>query len=101
MVGSRLGTHALWTVALSAVITLLALAPMILPGDRPLDSFRHPLRGTGEIGEVVANPLAPPSPRQREPAEPDRAQPRPHRRLAHCLGRARRHGFFIGSPARS
>ena len=53
-VGSRLGTHALWTIALSVVITLLALAPLVLPGDRPLDSLPAPLRGTAQAGEIVA-----------------------------------------------
>ena len=58
-VGSRLGTHALWTIALSVVITLLALAPLVLPGNRPLDSLPAPLRGTAQAGEIVAEALAP------------------------------------------
>jgi hypothetical protein len=58
-VGSRLGKHAVWTVALSAVITLLALAPAILPGDRPLASLPPPLSGVAKVGDVVASALAP------------------------------------------
>jgi hypothetical protein len=53
-VGSRLGTHALWTVALGVLIALIALTPVVLPGDRPLDSLPLPLRGTAQAGEVVA-----------------------------------------------
>src|SRR4029453_5641104 len=75
-VGSRLGTHALWTVALSAVITLLALAPMILPGDRPLDSLPAPLRGTAQAGEIVADALTaspPPKSASEAPSPPPSA----------------------------
>ena len=71
--GSRLGTHALWTIALSVVITLLALAPMVLPGDRPLDALPAPLRGSAQAGEVIADALAPSSEDTNE-ATPDSPQ---------------------------
>jgi WAS/WASL-interacting protein len=59
------------------VITLLALAPMVLPGDRPLDSLPAPLRGTAQAGEIVAEALAPTDPEESPEAAPTGPQQTP------------------------
>jgi hypothetical protein len=48
-----------WTVALSATITLLTLAPMVLPSEAPLARLPGPLAGMVEVGRVVASQLEP------------------------------------------
>jgi hypothetical protein len=60
-VGSRLGTHIYWTVALSAAITLLAVSPLLLPGGTRTNALPPPLAGLEKVGEVVASALAPPA----------------------------------------
>jgi outer membrane biosynthesis protein TonB len=58
-VGSRLGTHAIWTLTLSAAISLLALSPIVLPSGTPLEPLPGPLAGVERIGRVVASALLP------------------------------------------
>jgi hypothetical protein len=77
-VGSRLGTHAIWTLTLSAAISLLALSPIVLPSGSPLERLPGPLAGIERVGKVVVGALARPT-NEREPAapavEPERLSP--------------------------
>jgi hypothetical protein len=66
-VGSRLGTHTFWTVALSATICLLALSPVVLRYETPLERLPGPLAGVVQVGRVVASSLS--SPERDEPAD--------------------------------
>jgi hypothetical protein len=76
-VGSRFGTHAIWTLSLSAAISLLALSPIVLPGGAPLDRLPGPLAGVERVGRVVVAALAPPAKKKEPavPAEPARVSP--------------------------
>jgi hypothetical protein len=76
-VGSRFGTHAIWTLSLSAAISLLALSPIVLPGGAPLDRLPGPLAGVERVGRVVVGALAPPAKKKEPavPAEPVRVSP--------------------------
>jgi hypothetical protein len=59
-VGSRLGTHMFWTLALSAAITLLALSPAILPEGTRIEHLPAPLSGIEKVGRIVASEVAAP-----------------------------------------
>ena len=58
--GSRLGTHMFWTLALSAAITLLALSPAILPEGTRIEHLPAPLSGIEKVGRIVASEVAAP-----------------------------------------
>ena len=58
--GSRLGTHTFWTLALSAAITLLALSPVILPEGSRLQQLPAPLAGIEKVGRIVTSEVAAP-----------------------------------------
>jgi hypothetical protein len=73
-VGSRLGTHAIWTLTLSVAITLLALSPIVLPSGTQLGRLPSPLAGVEQIGRVVVSALKPPA-EKRESAKPPQAAP--------------------------
>jgi hypothetical protein len=66
-VGSRLGTHSFWTVALSATICLLALSPVVLRYETPIERLPGPLAGVVQVGRVVTSSLS--SPERDEPAD--------------------------------
>jgi hypothetical protein len=66
-VGSRLGTHTFWTVALSATICLLALSPVVLRYETPIERLPGPLAGVVQVGRVVTSSLS--SPERDEPAD--------------------------------
>lgn len=74
--GSRLGTHAIWTLTLSAAISLLALSPIVLPSGTPLQRLPGPLAGIERVGRVVAAALAPPA-QKHEPATSETTAPAP------------------------
>ena len=65
--GSRLGTHTFWTVALSATICLLALSPVVLRYETPIERLPGPLAGVVQVGRVVTSSLS--SPERDEPAD--------------------------------
>jgi hypothetical protein len=72
-VGSRLGTHAIWTLTLSVAIILLALSPVVLQTGTSLEPLPGPLAGVERIGRVVASALRPHA-EQKEQARGPRPQ---------------------------
>lgn len=69
--GSRIGTHTLWTVALSVAITLLALSPTVFPHGTSLLPLPGPIAGAVQIGRVVASSVGAPE-KERAAAEASR-----------------------------
>jgi hypothetical protein len=110
-VGSRLGTHTFWTLALSAAITLLALSPVVLPEMTPFDRLPPPLAGVERVGRIVTSEVVGPVIRsvagEEEPeagtealtTAGDSVEPVPPATPADGVLAARSEGFTVEPPA--